>query len=174
MVNFLIDSGAVYSLVPARTLRLDVRAHREVDFSLADGTTIRRQVGDAYFELKGEGGASPVIFGEEGNKPRLGATTLESIGVILDPFKFQCACCSVKQQFNLSMSKASRKFSASIHLRRLRRNFERGVTHTYKFPVPRLTGKVTPVELERGCQRIDLLFERLRNFALATIDPNSA
>jgi predicted aspartyl protease len=88
IVNFLIDSEAVYSLVPARTLRrLGVRAHREVDFSLADGTTIRRQVGDAYFELKGEGGASPVIFGEEGDKPLLGATTLESIGLVLDPFK---------------------------------------------------------------------------------------
>jgi hypothetical protein len=72
------------------------------------------------------------------------------------------------------MSKASRKLSASIHLRRLRRNFERGIAHTYKFPVPRLTGKVTPVELERGCQRIDLLFEQLRNFALAAINPNSA
>jgi hypothetical protein len=64
-----------------------VRAHREVDFSLADGTTIRRQVGDAYFEVKGQGGASPVIFGEEGDKPLLGATTLESIGPVLDPFK---------------------------------------------------------------------------------------
>jgi len=88
-VNFLIDSGAVYSLVPAPTLRrLGVRPHREVDFSLADGTTLRRRVGDAYFELKGEGGgASPVIFGEEGDKPLLGATTLGSIGLVLDPFK---------------------------------------------------------------------------------------
>ena len=88
IVNFLIDSGAVYSLVPSATLRkLGLRPHREVDFTLADGTTIRRQVGDAYFELKGEGGASPVIFGEEGDKPLLGATTLQSIGLVLDPFK---------------------------------------------------------------------------------------
>jgi len=65
-VNFLIDSGAVYSLVPAPTLRkLGVRPHREVDFSLGDGTTIKRRVGDAYFELKGEGGASPVILGKK-------------------------------------------------------------------------------------------------------------
>jgi hypothetical protein len=55
--------------------------------SLADGTSIRRRVGDAYFELEGEGGASPVIFGEEDDKALLGATTLESIGVVLDPFK---------------------------------------------------------------------------------------
>jgi clan AA aspartic protease len=87
-VNFLIDSGAVYSLVPAPTLKkLGIRPHRTVDFSLADGTTITRQVGDAYFELQGEGGAAPVIFGEEGDEPLLGATTLESIGLVLDPFK---------------------------------------------------------------------------------------
>jgi clan AA aspartic protease len=87
-VNFLIDSGAVYSLVPAATLkRLGIRPHRKVDFSLADGTTISRRVGDAYFEFNGEGGAAPVIFGEEGDEPLLGATTLESIGLVLDPFK---------------------------------------------------------------------------------------
>jgi clan AA aspartic protease len=87
-VNFLIDSGAVYSLVPASTLkRLGIRAYRQVDFSLADGTTIRRAVGDAYFEFQGNGGAAPVIFGEKGDEPLLGATTLESLGLVLDPFK---------------------------------------------------------------------------------------
>ena len=87
-VTFLIDSGAVYSLVPGPILKkLGIRPHRRVDFSLADGTTITRQVGDAYFELQGEGGAAPVIFGEKGVEPLLGATTLESIGLVLDPFK---------------------------------------------------------------------------------------
>ena len=88
MVNFLIDSGAVDSLVPQPTLKaLGIRPQRIVDFPLADGTTISRRVGDAYFELKGEGGAAPVIFGEEGDEPLLGATTLESLGLVLDPFK---------------------------------------------------------------------------------------
>jgi clan AA aspartic protease len=87
-VNFLIDSGAVYSLVPSPTLkRLGIRPYRKVDFALADGTTITREVGDAYFEFQGEGGAAPVIFGESGDEPLLGATTLESIGLVLDPFK---------------------------------------------------------------------------------------
>jgi clan AA aspartic protease len=89
-VDFLIDSGAVYSLVPAPTLRkLGVEPYRTVDFSLADGTSITRRVGDAYFELAGEGGAAPVIFGERGDEPLLGATTLESLGLVLDPFKRQ-------------------------------------------------------------------------------------
>jgi clan AA aspartic protease len=87
-VNFLIDSGAVYSLVPEATLKkLGIRPYRKVDFALADGTTITRRVGDAYFEFRGEGGAAPVIFGEKGDEPLLGATTLESIGLVLDPFK---------------------------------------------------------------------------------------
>src|SRR5881628_2739602 len=89
-VNFLIDSGAVYSLVPSSTLkRLGIRPHRKVDFALADGTTITRKVGDAYFEFRGEGGAAPVIFGEPGDEPLLGATTLESLGLVLNPFKRQ-------------------------------------------------------------------------------------
>jgi clan AA aspartic protease len=87
-VKLLIDSGAVYSLVPGETLRkLGISPYRTMDFSLADGTTISRRVGDAYFELNGDGGAAPVIFGEEGDEPLLGATTLESLGLVLDPFK---------------------------------------------------------------------------------------
>ncbi len=87
-IRFLIDSGAVYSLVPGATLKkLGIRPYRKVDFALADGTTITRQVGDAYFELHGEGGAAPVIFGEKGDEPLLGATTLGGIGLVLHPFK---------------------------------------------------------------------------------------
>ena len=54
---------------------------------LAEGTIIERQVGDAYYEYNGEGGAAPVVFGEEGDEPLLGATTLESLGLVLNPFK---------------------------------------------------------------------------------------
>ncbi len=87
-VRLLVDSGAVYSLVPAKTLaRLGIKPHRRVEFALADGRTISRRVGDAYFEHLGTGGAAPVIFGEEGDEPLLGATTLESPGLVLDPFK---------------------------------------------------------------------------------------
>ena len=87
-VRFLVDSGAVYSLVPAKVLaQLGIRPHRKVEFALADGRMISRRVGDAYFEHMGTGGASPVIFGEEGDEPLLGTTTLKSFGLVLDPFK---------------------------------------------------------------------------------------
>ena len=86
-VAFLIDSGVVYSVVPGRILdRLGIEPYREMSFSLADGTTIKRKVSSAYFELEGEGGPAPVVYGEEGDSAILGATTLESIGLVLNPF----------------------------------------------------------------------------------------
>lgn len=86
-INFLIDSGAVYSLVPGNILdELEIEPHREMLFSLADGTTIKRKVCSAYFEFNGEGGPAPVVYGEEGDEPLLGATTLESLGLVLNPF----------------------------------------------------------------------------------------
>jgi clan AA aspartic protease len=90
IVRFLVDSGAVYSLVPAKTLRrIGVMPHRQLSFVLADGTEVKRKVGDAYFEYRGQGGAAPVIFGEPGDEPLLGAVTLEALGLALDPFKRQ-------------------------------------------------------------------------------------
>lgn len=87
-IEFLVDSGAVYSLAPATALRkLGLRPYRDVTFTLADGTKIKRKVGDAYFEIDGHRGPAPVIFGEKGDEPLLGATTLESLGLVLDPFK---------------------------------------------------------------------------------------
>lgn len=86
-VNFLVDSGAIYSLVPGKILdSLDIEPYREMSFSLADGTTLKRKVCSAYFEYEGEGGPAPVVYGEEGDEPLLGATTLESLGLILNPF----------------------------------------------------------------------------------------
>jgi clan AA aspartic protease len=90
-INFLIDSGVVYSLVPEQTLRkLGVEPYKEMDFILADGTKVHRKVGDAYFEYQADGGMAPVIFGEPGDEPLLGATTLESLGLVLNPFKRDC------------------------------------------------------------------------------------
>ena len=86
-VEFLVDSGAVYCLVPGKVLdELDIEPYKEMSFPLADGTLIKRKISSAYFEFEGEGGPAPVIYGEEGDTPLLGATTLESIGLVLNPF----------------------------------------------------------------------------------------
>lgn len=86
--EFLVDSGAVYSVVPRSVLkRLGIRPYGKKTFPLADGTRVTRQVGHAIFALNGEEGASPVIFGEKGDSLLLGVVSLESLGFILDPLK---------------------------------------------------------------------------------------
>jgi clan AA aspartic protease len=86
-VEFLVDSGAVYSLVPGNILdQLDIEPYREMSFALADGTSIKRKVSSAYFEFQGEGGPAPVVYGEAGDTALLGTTTLESFGLVLNPF----------------------------------------------------------------------------------------
>ena len=63
-----------------------METYREMNFSLADGTSVKRRISSAYFEFEGEGGPAPVVYGEEGDTALLGVTTLESIGLVLNPF----------------------------------------------------------------------------------------
>lgn len=43
-------------------------------------------MGSGYFEYNREGGTAPVIYGEKVDEPFLGVTTLESLGLVLNPF----------------------------------------------------------------------------------------
>lgn len=87
-VNCLVDSGAVYSLIPGRILRkLRIKRHSTREFVLANGDVIRRGLATATFEYEGRRGDSLVIVGEPGDDPLLGATTLEGFGLVLDPFR---------------------------------------------------------------------------------------
>jgi predicted aspartyl protease len=87
-LEFLVDSGAQYSVVPAPVLRrLGIKPGKTKTFVLADGTEIKRSLGQALFRMNGEEGASPVVFGEKGDSTLLGSISLEVLGFILDPFK---------------------------------------------------------------------------------------
>jgi aspartyl protease family protein len=84
-VEFLVDSGAIYSFVPRDVLeRLAIAPHSRQRFRLADGSVIERDRGDAVFFYKDRRGAAPVMFGEKGDAALLGAVTLESLGFVLD------------------------------------------------------------------------------------------
>lgn len=84
-VEFLVDSGAVYSFVPRDVLaRLGIEPHSRQRFRLADGSSIERDRGDATFRYRGQRGAAPVVFGEPGDATLLGAVTLGSLGFVLD------------------------------------------------------------------------------------------
>jgi predicted aspartyl protease len=88
-VEFLIDSGAIYSVVPAKILRkLGIKPLRgEEEFRLADGSAIYRRKGIALFRYGDKEGGADVIFGEPGDSTLLGALTLEALGLALDPLK---------------------------------------------------------------------------------------
>jgi clan AA aspartic protease len=87
-LSLLVDSGAVYSVVPASLLRkLGIKPHSRRTFTLADGTQITRRVGDVLFRFDGRQGASPVIFGGKEDTTLLGSVSLEALGFILDPLK---------------------------------------------------------------------------------------
>lgn len=87
-LTFLVDSGAIYSVVPKAVLRrLGIDPHSTRTFTLADGSQIRRRMGDAVFLLNGQRGASPVIFGEKGDSVLLGTVSLAALGFILDPIR---------------------------------------------------------------------------------------
>jgi len=87
-VEFLVDSGATYSLVPAEILQsLGIEPHSVREFILGNGEIVQRKMGTALFEYRGERGDSLVMFGEPGDSPLIGVTTLEGFGFVLDPFR---------------------------------------------------------------------------------------
>jgi clan AA aspartic protease len=89
-LKFLVDSGAVYSVVPAAVLRrVGIKPRTTRRFILADGTTVTRRIGQVLFRLDGQEGASPVIFGQKDDSVLLGTVSLEALGLILDPLKRQ-------------------------------------------------------------------------------------
>ena len=87
-VEFLIDSGAIYSVVAVPILeRLGISPITEQQFRLADGSKIVRKKGIALFRYGERVGGADVIFGEEGDSTLLGAFTLEALGLALDPLR---------------------------------------------------------------------------------------
>jgi clan AA aspartic protease len=87
-VKFLVDSGATYTLLPKKDWQaLKLKPKRRIELTLADGTTIARNVSECHIALAGHEGHTPVILGEPGDEPLLGVVTLEILGLMLDPLK---------------------------------------------------------------------------------------
>lgn len=85
-VRFLVDSGAVYSVLPEKAWKkLNLQPMRDVEFTLADGTVISRPVSECSFEVRGKKGTSPVVLGHEEDAPLLGMVTLEVLGLMINP-----------------------------------------------------------------------------------------
>lgn len=92
-LKLLVDSGAVYTLLPeAVWRRLGLQPTRRMRFSMADLTSMVRGISECYIDLgpiEGErvAGHTTVILGEGGDVPLLGVVTLEGFGLILNPLE---------------------------------------------------------------------------------------
>ena len=85
-VRFIVDSGAIYSVLPESVWkRLRLSRRRNAHFQLADGTMIERGVSRCAFEIAGVSDISPVILGGPRDAPLLGMVTLETLGLMLNP-----------------------------------------------------------------------------------------
>ena len=86
--KFLIDSGAHYTVLRYEIVqKLGLKPSYTQEFSMADGKTIKRQIGGAVVTFEGKELPVAVILGQKGDAALLGVTTLESFGLMLDPFK---------------------------------------------------------------------------------------
>lgn len=86
--EFLVDSGATYTVVPENILKkLGIKPQREETFILADGSSIKREVGSVIYEYQDREAAAPVLFGKKDDSKLLGVFTLEALGLTLDPLK---------------------------------------------------------------------------------------
>lgn len=85
-VRFLVDSGVAYSVLRQRDWRaLELTPAHTLDFVLADGSTLTRGVSECVFVIAGRTATSPVVLGESEDQALLGAVTLETLGLMLNP-----------------------------------------------------------------------------------------
>lgn len=84
--EFLVDTGAVDCLAPAKALRkAGIKPEGRNIYELADGTPVELEYGFARVALLGEETVTPIIFGPEGSEPILGVLALEGLGISVDP-----------------------------------------------------------------------------------------
>ena len=85
-VEALVDTGAIYTVVPASTLRgLGVVPDDEMEFEFGDQRAATYELGEARVTLRGYSRATTVVFGPEDVVPLLGVVFLEQLGLMVDP-----------------------------------------------------------------------------------------
>lgn len=85
-VRCLVDTGAIFTVLPQQIWqKLRLEELESAEFTLADGTVMRRGVSEARFTIQGRSRTSPVVLGEAGEAALLGAVTLETLGLMVNP-----------------------------------------------------------------------------------------
>jgi len=84
--EFLVDTGSIDCLVPARALqKAGIRVEGKDVYGLANGATAEYPFGHARVSFMGSSTVTRVIFGPDEAEPILGVVALESTGIAVDP-----------------------------------------------------------------------------------------
>lgn len=84
--EFLVDTGAIDSLVPRRYLEaIGVEPIGSRTYEMADGRRLQFDIGGAALEFMDEMVMGTVVFVDDDVEPLLGLTALESAGIEVDP-----------------------------------------------------------------------------------------
>ena len=87
-IEFLVDSGAKYTLLPLKSWKkIGLKPQRRLTFVLADGTKVKRNISECYINLPQGKTHTPVVLGKPGDEALLGVVTLEELGLVLNPFQ---------------------------------------------------------------------------------------
>ena len=85
-LDLVADTGAIFSVIPRGVLaQLGIAPYAVETFHLADGSEIRRDLGDVFVRIDGKSRTVPTIFGEPADMPILGVSALEILGFAVDP-----------------------------------------------------------------------------------------
>lgn len=85
-LEFIVDTGAIYTVIPksvAERLRLKETGRRK--FKMVNGDVVEYPISEAYITINGEGVTSVVAIADEKTPLLLGVTTLELLGLQVDP-----------------------------------------------------------------------------------------
>jgi len=87
-VELLVNTGALYTVVNGRSLReLGIESVDKMEFYSINNEKLIRDVGVSVVELMGRKWLTNVIFGEDADNEVLGVTTLEQLGLEIDPVR---------------------------------------------------------------------------------------
>jgi predicted aspartyl protease len=86
VIEAMVDTGASYSWVSRTRLEpLNVRPVRRMQFRTIEGKTIERDLVPVFVTADGFTGGDNVVLAEPGDMEVIGAHTLESLGLTVDP-----------------------------------------------------------------------------------------
>jgi predicted aspartyl protease len=85
-VEVWVDTGAAYSWIfRARLEPLGIRPVRRMQFRTIEGRVIERELAPVFLAVDGYTGGDNVVLAEPGDTEVMGAHSLESLGLTVDP-----------------------------------------------------------------------------------------